>query len=92
MRIDPFFDVVVTFDDTRELKPSPKPFLVTLEKLNLNAQECLMVGDMAERDIMGAHSLGIKTCLAKYGGRPPNPEISADYEINDISELLNIMG
>ena len=49
-----------------------------------------MVGDWPERDIKGAKALGMVTCFAKYG----NPEATApdaDYEINDIKELLEIV-
>jgi putative hydrolase of the HAD superfamily len=91
MRINHYFDLVVTFDDTKEFKPSNKPFMLVFDKLNLKPEECLMVGDWPERDIKGAKQLGMLTCFAKYG----NPEASApdaDYEINDIKELLEIVG
>jgi len=90
MKINHYFDLVVTFDDTKEFKPSNKPFMVVFDKLELKPHECLMVGDWPERDIKGAKQLGMLTCFAKYG----NPEASApeaDYEINDIKELLEIV-
>jgi len=90
MKINHYFDLVVTFDDTKEFKPSNKPFMVVFDKLGLSPNECLMVGDWPERDIKGAKALGMQTCFAKYG----NPEASApdaDYEINDIKELLEIV-
>lgn len=90
MKIGNFFDVVVTFEDTKHLKPSALPFEAALRKLDLKPGECLMVGDMPHRDMKGAKKLGLKTCFAKYG----NPKIrksDADYEINDIKELLSIV-
>jgi len=90
MKINHYFDLVVTFDDTHEFKPSNKPFKVVFDKLNVKPEACLMVGDWPERDIEGAKKLGMLTCFAKYG----NPEASApdaDYEINDIKELLEII-
>ena len=90
MKINHYFDLVVTFDDTGEYKPSNKPFMVVFDKLKLKPSECLMVGDWPERDIKGAKALGMLTCFARYG----NPEIEnsdADYEINDIKELLEIV-
>ncbi len=90
MKINHYFDLVVTFDDTKEFKPSNKPFMVVFDKMGLKPHECLMVGDWPERDIKGAKQLGMLTCFAKYG----NPEASApeaDYEINDIKELLEIV-
>lgn len=88
-----FFDVVVTFDDTGERKPSPKPFLLALERLGVEPHEAIMVGDWAERDIVGASSVGMKTAFAKYGDSFGNQDTSkADYVLEDIKELLNIVG
>ncbi|MDP3764932.1 MAG: TIGR02253 family HAD-type hydrolase [Nanoarchaeota archaeon] len=90
MKINHLFDVVVTFEDTKELKPSTKPFEITFKKLKLKASECLMVGDRPERDIKGAKKLGMVTCFAKYGN-PKAKASGADYEINDIKELVEIV-
>ena len=47
-----------------------------------------MVGDWAERDIIGAKKVGMKTVFARYGDTF-NTEISGgDYEANDIQELI----
>ncbi|MEA1986794.1 MAG: HAD-IA family hydrolase [Candidatus Marinimicrobia bacterium] len=86
-----FFDVVITFNDTNERKPSPKPFLLALEKLDLQANETMMVGDWPERDIVGAKSVGIKTVYAKYGDINPTNNSNADYDINSIDEILPIL-
>ncbi len=89
MKIDYFFDTVVTFEDSKKLKPARKPFLIALKKLNLNHDECLMVGDMPERDIKGAKGMGITSCFAKYGSRFKCS--NATYELNDISEILKLV-
>jgi len=90
MKLNRFFDVVVTFDDTKQLKPSTKPFTVAFRKLKLKPSDCLMVGDRPERDIKGAKRLGMITCFAKYGN-PKAKSSEADYEINDIKELIEIV-
>ena len=90
MKINHLFDVVVTFDDTKEFKPSTVPFNLAFKKLNVKPHECLMVGDRPERDITGAKKLGMLTCFAKYGN-PTAKGSEADYEINDIKELLEIV-
>ncbi len=92
MRLSNFFDVVVTYDDTGQRKPSKVPFEAAISQLGLTPEEVLMVGDWPERDILGAKSLGMKTCFAKYGysfGVAPKTE--ADYEIDDVEELLKIV-
>ena len=90
MKINHFFDAVITFEDTNELKPSTKPFEFVFNKLKLKPHECLMVGDRPERDIEGAKKLGMITCFAKYGN-PKADSSGADYEINNIKELLEIV-
>ena len=86
-----FFDVAVTFDDTGERKPSEKPFRMALDKLGVKAEEALMVGDWPERDIVGAKAVGMKTAFARYGHVVGAVDHEADYDLTDISDLLNII-
>jgi len=85
------FDAVVTFDDSGERKPSPVPFRKVLELLNVRPEQSLMVGDWAERDMIGAANIGMKTVFARYGDTFGTVDPHADYEVSDIKELLNIV-
>jgi putative hydrolase of the HAD superfamily len=85
------FDAIVTFDDSKVRKPSPVPFNLVLERLQVEAKYSLMVGDWAERDVVGAKSVGMKTAFAKYGDTFNTLIHEADYEINDVSELIEIV-
>jgi putative hydrolase of the HAD superfamily len=85
------FDAVVTFDDTGERKPHPGPFLKVLHDLGVHPQDSLMIGDWAERDIVGAAKLGMKTVFARYGDTFGTEHPNADYEIADVRELLLII-
>jgi HAD superfamily hydrolase (TIGR02253 family) len=85
------FDHVVTFEDTGEYKPSPKPFRRALDLLRVDPGEALMIGDWPERDVVGAGQLGIKTVFARYGDTFGTVESHADYEVTDVSELLEII-
>jgi putative hydrolase of the HAD superfamily len=85
------FDAVVTFDDTGERKPSPAPFRAVLGKLGVEASESLMVGDWAERDVVGGRSLGMKTVFARYGDTFGTQSSGADYDVDDIWELVAIV-
>jgi putative hydrolase of the HAD superfamily len=84
-------DAVVTFDDTGEKKPNAAPFLKVLERLEVKPENALMVGDWAERDIIGAAKVGMKTAFAKYGDTFNTESHTADFELNDISELIGII-
>lgn len=85
------FDFVVTYDDTGERKPSPAPFNRALELLNLKGDECLMIGDWAEKDMVGAKAVGMKTVFARYGDVFETKNPDSDYEINTLAELLDIV-
>lgn len=85
------FDVVVTFDDTGERKPSPKPFLLALEKLNVDPHEAIMIGDWAERDMVGAKNVGMFTAFARYGDAFGTGDVNADYDLKDIKQILTIV-
>lgn len=85
------FDSIVTFDDTGVRKPNPEPFNEILKRLNVNPSESLMVGDWAERDILGASQLGMLTAFAKYGDTFNTEIHNADYVLNDISDLIEII-
>lgn len=85
------FDHVITFDDTGERKPSPVPFRKALELLGVKPEETLMVGDWAERDMVGAAQVGITTVFARYGDTFGTVETNAKYDINDVSELLTVI-
>ncbi len=85
------FDAVVTFDDTRERKPHPAPFRRVLQQLEVEPHDALMVGDWAERDVVGGRSLGMKTAFARYGDTFDTQHSGADYDIDDIFELVAIV-
>ena len=85
------FDAVVTFDDTGEHKPSPKPFNKVLKLLNIQPQDLLMIGDWPERDIIGAKQLGMKTAFTRYGDVFDTLVSGADYDIDNIQEIVSII-
>ena len=85
------FDIVLTFDDVGERKPSPKGFEMALEKLGIKTDEALMIGDWPERDVAGASKLGIKTIYAKYGDTFGTVESGADWDVENIYEVVGII-
>lgn len=95
MGIEPYFKFVVGFEDTDSKKQTGLPFRLALSELkkelpDVKEPEILMVGDSVERDVQPAKKLGLKTALAKYGQRTQGMKI-ADYELNNIKDLENIV-
>ena len=85
------FDIVLTFDDTKIHKPSPIPFKMALKQLDINPDEALMIGDWPERDVVGAKQVGIKTIFARYGDTADIQHSGADWEVDDIYEVVHIV-
>ena len=86
-----FFDVVITFDDSGERKPSKVPFKMSLEALQLEPEETIMVGDWPERDVVGAQQIGMKTAFARYGDTFGTVNSGADWDLVDIYQLVMII-
>ena len=92
LKLEKYFDLVIALEDTGRKKPSRLPFKVALRKLGIEPEEAVMVGDSVERDVLGAGKLGMRTVLAKYGQVwKETKKGKADYEINDIGEILKIV-
>ncbi|MFH1682753.1 MAG: TIGR02253 family HAD-type hydrolase [Candidatus Woesearchaeota archaeon] len=85
-----YFDVVLGYEDTGEMKPSPLPFRKALKKMKLKPEEVVFVGDNLRRDIAGARKVGMKTVLAKYG-QIKKGKGKADWEIESVNKLLNLI-
>jgi putative hydrolase of the HAD superfamily len=86
-----YFDVVVTYDDSGVKKPNEKPFLMALKQLRVKPQEAIMIGDWAERDMVGAKRAGLKSVFARYGDTQNTQQSGADFEVDDILQLLDIV-
>jgi len=91
MNLHDFFDVVVARGPRGKMKPHATPYKKAMKALGLRSDEIIFVGDNPARDICGAKKLGMKTVLAKYGQVIYAPEETADFEIKDISELVEIV-
>lgn len=88
-------DYLITSQEAGAEKPHPSIFLFALKKLNLLPQDVVMVGDSLETDVEGANATGIDS-IWLYTPRPNYEnlvkEISPLYTINDLNEILYIIG
>jgi HAD superfamily hydrolase (TIGR01549 family) len=83
--IENYFKVEVSFEDTNNHKPNPEPLLLIIEKLNLNPEEIVYIGD-AETDFQAARSAGIKFILF-----PKSNIKGVDISTNIFSELPDLI-
>jgi len=54
-----FFEFAVTREDYGRSKPHPEPYLTALERLQLSAQECIVIED-SERGLAAANAAGLR--------------------------------
>ena len=79
--LDGYFDALVTIDDVSNGKPHPEPFLKGAEKLNLKAEECIVV-ENAPLGIKAAKAAGT-TVIAVKTTLSDKFLAQADYILND---------
>ena len=91
VKLHHIFDEVVTFNDTGVHKPGKEPFMLMIDRLKIDSKDCLMVGDWPDRDIKGAKQFGMKTAFAKYGNSENIAHSDADYDLDNFSDLLDII-
>ena len=88
---------LISSDETC-LKPSPEPYIYTLNKLKINAVNCIYVGDRIKMEINTAKTLGMTTVFVKsYLMEEKNINYSnADYSVESVYEmpilLNNLLG
>lgn len=79
------FAAYTTYEDCHYCKPNPKYYLELLEKLQLKPEECMMVGNDFDEDIVPAEALGMKTflltnCLINKTGKDISRYPQGDFE------------
>lgn len=88
----PFFDVVVSSQAAEAYKPHPRIFRLALDKLDLEPEQVAFVGDSLAWDIKGASELGMTTIW--YNGRHQDQVdgVTPDHEIDELTEIPDIVG
>ena len=91
MGIADYISYMIGADNVKEAKPKPEPVLKTLAALKFEANETIVVGDMAVDILMGANA-GTKTCGVTWGNgsRKDFQEAGADYIIDSMEKLIEI--
>ncbi|NJE48907.1 TIGR02253 family HAD-type hydrolase [Thermococcus sp. 9N3] len=88
--LDKYFDVIVTREDVKAIKPEPKIFLHALELLGVEPGDALYVGDSLSQDVYGAKHVGMTAVWINRDGS--DGYHMADYEIRTLHELRKVLG
>lgn len=87
-----YFDIIVVSEDWGVEKPDPAIFDIVFKRLDVSAQECIMVGDRLSTDIEGGIRAGVAAtvwCGAKDPWEVPNPK--PDLIVSDVVDLLDLL-
>lgn len=76
-----YFRVAISYQDTKHHKPQPEPLLAAAEKLGLQPNQAVYIGD-TKTDIEAAHAAGMKIVI--YG---PDPISDADAHVSSFKQL-----
>ncbi len=90
--IEGFFETTITNDDHLTPKPAPDMVLHLLERMEVTADETIVVGDTTY-DIRMGNGAGCKTVAVTYGNHPKEKLASAEpsYTIDEFGELMRIV-
>ncbi len=93
--INKYFDNFEVSDSIGLEKPDKRIFLHVMNILNVSAEECIMIGDRIDNDIIPANKLNIFSIRIKTGRfscqNPRNVSEKPKFEINNLLELKNIL-
>ncbi len=96
--LDAVFDLLVISDDMgREFwKPSLKPYQKVTDKLQVEANECVYIGDNPRKDFitakrLGWHTIHIERDLGEYAGIDISEEYRADCKIRSLLQIPNLL-
>ncbi|MCI0503860.1 TIGR02253 family HAD-type hydrolase [Candidatus Micrarchaeota archaeon] len=89
LRIALYFEGVFVSEELKEDK-GPAFYRKVLKSLDARPEDCMMVGDREDTDILPAKAVGMKAVRILYGKQAKRPT-KADFAIKDISELVPIL-
>jgi N-acetyl-D-muramate 6-phosphate phosphatase len=87
-----YFDPVITGLSARRTKPYPDPILLAAQKMGVEPEECLMIGDTTV-DIRAGKSAGAQTVgvLCGFGQEDELRRMGADLILPTTSELIHVL-
>lgn len=95
LKIKDFFSLILNLKEQRLSKADGSAFLEVAKHFNFKPSSMIIIGDVPFIDIAGAKRIGAKTIRVKHGKyatlEPQNTYEKADFEINSLEELTNLI-
>ncbi|MFN6946791.1 MAG: HAD family hydrolase, partial [Cytophagaceae bacterium] len=83
-----YFKEIINSESCGYLKPDVRIYNHALKKANASCNQCIMIGDDLEADILGSRKAGVDAVYFNPNRNTHKEELN--YEIFCLSELLNI--
>lgn len=87
--IESYLDVVLVSEEEGVRKPDPLIFRRALERVGVEPEEAVFVGDHPEVDVEGAHAAGLRTIWKREGYWGTEPD--ADGVVDDLSSIPSMI-
>ncbi|MEV5028222.1 HAD family hydrolase [Paenibacillus sp. LPE1-1-1.1] len=87
----PYFDHIIISGEFGQGKPAAAIFKHALERLGIETEHGIMVGDKLTTDILGANTIGMTSVWINRHGAVRNDEIIPTHEIKHLEELLQLL-
>ncbi len=92
LKLEPFVDEIVISGDVGEQKPALKPFKVMSEKIGIEPQNLLYVGDNPLNDVEGSRNAGYTPVWVKTIGNWYFNDIErCEYEVQTVAEIPELV-
>ncbi|GAI52481.1 unnamed protein product, partial [marine sediment metagenome] len=93
--LEDYFDVIVISEEVGIEKPDKQVFQVALDKLGVEAENAVMVGNRIDADIVGANRVGMKSVWFRWNDRYEetvgSEEEKPNFIIKSLAELPSIL-
>ncbi len=89
LKIDKYINKLYSSEDFKESKPSINNLKAILKESGVSAKDSIYVGNSYEKDIIPAHTVGIKTILYDQF-KEFKKYVEVDYLITDLVEIIEI--
>ena len=90
------FETVILSTEVGKRKPDPAILLDATQRMGIEPDHCAYIGDRIDRDVAAARQAGFANAIILRDPRHPKakeaniPELSPDYTIQNLRELLDI--
>ena len=90
--VEKLFEVIITSDDSEKRKPAPDPLIACAQRLQVDSNKCVYVGD-TRTDIKAGKAAGMKTVgvLTGFDDCDMLKEEGPDAIIDSIRDLLEVI-